>query len=335
MMNKKFDIFGSIWITSKLKPVFTYFNWKRSSNLNMNEEKKNEKFASFVPKLTLFEWESSLNGFVLKSLFFHFPNTKAHVLKYLQKFIECSNKDSTPLNAMHRPFNWLHFLMRSKNPATKKFTPDTTFWSKAQNEKRFNRCIWNICAPHSVEIAKNHWLDWMAEEQNHWQYRTNCSASCIESGERMITLGCYETWIIISESMSIQWDANDDIFSFASANVLPMNRHSYQERNKHQQIMAKQQQNECDEKKWEQTHSDEKSRNNFQCKRECEWANANDCRLTNVNEKCCNIIQTLCAECVTKTTRNHITFVITAKCLSVILPFANVERCLVSPKNWK
>lgn len=125
--------------------------------------------------------------------------------------------------------------------------------------------------------------------------------------------------------MSIQWDANDDIFSFASANVLPMNRHSYQERNKHQQIMAKQQQNECDEKKWEQTHSDEKSRNNFQCKRECEWANANDCRLTNVNEKCCNIIQTLCAECVTKTTRNHIAFAITAKCLSVILPFANVE----------
>lgn len=119
MMNKKFDIFGSIWITSKLKPVFTYCNWKRSSNLNMNEEKKTEKFASFVPKLTLFEWESSLNGFVLKSLFFHFPNTKAHVLKYLQKFIECSNKDSTPLNAMHRPFNWLHFLMRSKNPATK------------------------------------------------------------------------------------------------------------------------------------------------------------------------------------------------------------------------
>lgn len=48
--------------------------------------------------------------------------------------------------------------------------------------------------------------------------------------------------------MSIQWDANDDIFSFASANVLPMNRHSYQKRNKHQQIMAKQQQNECDEK---------------------------------------------------------------------------------------
>lgn len=159
MMNKKFDIFGSIWITSKLKPVFTYCNWKRSSNLNMNEEKKMKNLLLLCQSSRCSN-ENQVWMVSYSNHFFSIFQTQKHM---------CSNIYRNSLNV---PTKILHHLMRCIDHST-----DSIFWCVQKTLQRKIYTGYNIL----VESAK-----WKTIQQMHLEYLR--TAFCWNREESLIRL---------------------------------------------------------------------------------------------------------------------------------------------------